>query len=59
MKVQMKPFSTDNNYCIIDNGKIAWTCLVPIEQTNKFKTIFENCRTSEEVERVIEEVKRI
>lgn len=57
MKVQIKPFSLENDYCIIDNGKIAWTCLIPIEQTNKFKIIFENCKTPEEVEKIIKEVK--
>ena len=57
-EVKIRPFSTENDYFVIDN-KGCFTCLVPVEQSEKFKTIFEACNTNEEILQVIENIKNI
>lgn len=48
MNVKVQGFSQNNNYFIIGN-KSVYTCLVPVKETEKYRKIFEECKTMNEV----------
>ena len=52
MKVQVQGFSQNNNYFIIGN-KVVYTCLVPVKETERYREIFEECKTMNEVFKTI------
>ncbi len=57
MQVQIKNFSSEYKYFIIGDELIhtclVHTCLVPINDINKYKLIFEDCKTAKEVYQTI------
>ena len=52
MQVQIKNFSSEYKYFIIGD-ELIHTCLVPINDINKYKLIFEDCKTAKEVYQTI------